>query len=330
MLETFNAIVARDIDGKTMGQLQRLTLSDLPDEDVLIEVSYSSLNYKDGLAVSGKGKICKRLPMVCGIDLAGTVVESASDRFTVGDAVLVNGYGLSERHWGGYSQMQRVNSDFIVKVPDAFSLQDTMAIGTAGYTAMLSVMMLERQGVKAGDGEVLVTGAAGGVGSVAVSLLANLGYQVVASTGRPETHGYLKELGAHSFIDRQSLADKGAPLAEERWAGAIDSVGSHTLANVIAQTRRNGCVAMCGLASGIDLPTTVFPFILRGVILAGIDSVMADMDIRVKAWERLARDLPKNKINNISRLEPMSKVPELAEQILAGKIRGRVVVDVNS
>tara|TARA_R110002074_G_scaffold402287_1_gene606273 strand:- start:94707 stop:95780 length:1074 start_codon:yes stop_codon:yes gene_type:complete len=330
MLKTFNAIVASEIDGKTKGQLQRLTLGDLPDEDVLIEVSYSSLNFKDGLAVSGKGKICKRLPMVCGIDLAGTVVESASDKFAAGDAVLVNGYGLSERHWGGYSQMQRVNSDFIVKVPDAFSLQDTMAIGTAGYTAMLSVMMLERQGIKPGDGEVLVTGAAGGVGSVAVSLLASLGYQVVASTGRPETHDFLRELGANSFIDRQSLAAEGVPLAEERWAGAIDSVGSHTLANVIAQTRRNGCVTMCGLAGGIDLPTTVFPFILRGVILAGIDSVMANMDIRIKAWNRLAKDLPKNKINNISRVEPMSTVPELAEQILAGEIRGRVVVDVNS
>lgn len=330
MANSFNAIVAQDVAGKTLGQLQQLTLKDLPEEDVLIEVSYSSLNYKDGLAVTGTREICKRLPMVCGIDLAGTVLESRSAKYSPGDSVLVNGYGLSEHHWGGYSQMQRVNADFLVKVPDAFSLQETMAIGTAGYTAMLSVLMLERQGIKQTDGEVLVTGAAGGVGSVAIALLANLGYQVVASTGRPETHEYLTQLGAQGFIERQSLAEKGLPLADERWAAAIDSVGSHTLANVIAQTKRNGCVAMCGLAGGIDLPSSVFPFILRGVILAGIDSVMASMDLRVEAWRRLALDLPKDKIMAISRVEPMSKVPELAQQIIAGKIRGRVVIDVNA
>ena len=330
MANSFNAIVAQDVAGKTLGQLQQLTLKDLPDEDVLIEVSYSSLNYKDGLAVTGTREICKRLPMVCGIDLAGTVLESRSAKYSPGDLVLVNGYGLSEHHWGGYSQMQRVNADFLVKVPDAFSLQETMAIGTAGYTAMLSVLMLERQGIKQTDGEVLVTGAAGGVGSVAIALLANLGYQVVASTGRPETHEYLTQLGAQGFIERQSLAEKGLPLADERWAAAIDSVGSHTLANVIAQTKRNGCVAMCGLAGGIDLPSSVFPFILRGVILAGIDSVMASMDLRIEAWRRLALDLPKDKIMAISRVEPMSKVPELAQQIIAGKIRGRVVIDVNA
>ncbi|PHS73725.1 MAG: oxidoreductase [Cycloclasticus sp.] len=330
MSELFNAVVATEVEGITKGQLKQLSLAELPDEDVLIKVSYSSLNFKDGLAVSGKGKICKRLPMVCGIDLAGTVIESASDKFSVGDEVLVNGYGLGEKHWGGYSQMQRINSDFIVKVPDVFSLQDTMAIGTAGYTAMLSVMMLERQGVKPGDGEVLVTGAAGGVGSVAIALLAKLGHNVVASTGRPETHEYLTELGADSFIDRAELAEKGAPLAAERWAGVIDTVGSTTLANVIAQTRRNGCVAMCGLAGGIDLLSTVFPFILRGVILAGIDSVMADMELRVEAWRRLAQDLPKSKINGISSLEPMSNLPALAEKIVAGQIRGRVVIDVNA
>jgi len=330
MSELFNAIVANEVDGKTKGQLQQLSLADLPDEDVLIKVSHSSLNYKDGLAVSGKGRICKRLPMVCGIDLAGTVVESASDKFSAGDNVLVNGYGLGEKHWGGYSQMQRVNSDFIVKMPEQFTAQDTMAIGTAGYTAMLSVMMLERQGVKPGDGEVLVTGAAGGVGSVAIAILSNLGYEVVASTGRPETHEYLSGLGASSFINRADLAEKGAPLAAERWAGAIDTVGSQTLANVIAQTRRDGCVTTCGLAGGIDLPSTVFPFILRGVILAGIDSVMASMDVRNEAWRRLALDLPKDKIKATSRLEPMSNLPELAEQIVAGKIRGRVVIDVNA
>lgn len=330
MSDVFNAIVASEMEGKTKGQLQQLTLKDLPDEDVLIQVAYSSLNFKDGLAVSGKGKICKRFPMVCGIDLAGTVVESASDKFAVGDEVLVNGYGLSEKHWGGYSQMQRINSDFILKVPAPFSLQDTMAIGTAGYTAMLSVMMLERQGVKPTDGEVLVTGAAGGVGSVAIALLASLGYTVVASTGRPETHEYLKGLGAASFIDRASLSEKDAPLAAERWAGVVDTVGSQTLANVIAQTKRDGCVTMCGLAGGIDLPSTVFPFILRGVVLAGIDSVMAKMELRIEAWRRLATDLPKDKINAVSRVEPMSHLPELSEQIIGGKIRGRVVIDVNT
>lgn len=330
MSELFNAIVANEVDGKTKGQLQQISLADLPDEDVLIKVSHSSLNYKDGLAVSGKGRICKRLPMVCGIDLAGTVVESTSDKFSAGDNVLVNGYGLGEKHWGGYSQMQRVNSNFIVKMPEQFTAQDTMAIGTAGYTAMLSVMMLERQGVKPGDGEVLVTGAAGGVGSVAIAILSNLGYEVVASTGRPETHEYLTGLGATSFINRADLAEKGAPLAAERWAGAVDTVGSQTLANVISQTRRDGCVTTCGLAGGIDLPSTVFPFILRGVILAGIDSVMASMDMRNEAWRRLALDLPKDKIKATSRLEPMSNLPELAEQIVAGKICGRVVIDVNA
>ncbi|HIF18257.1 MAG TPA: oxidoreductase [Cycloclasticus sp.] len=330
MSDTFNAIVATEVDGKTKGQLQQLSLADLPDEDVLIDVSYSSLNFKDGLAVSGKGKICKRLPMVCGIDLAGTVVESSSDKFKAGDAVLVNGYALGEKHWGGYSQKQRVNSNFLVKVPDAFTLQDTMAIGTAGYTAMLSVLMLERQGVKPSDGEVLVTGAAGGVGSVAISLLSKLGYTVVASTGRPETHDYLTALGASSFIDRAELSGKGAPLAAERWAGVVDTVGSYTLANAIAQTKRDGCVAACGLAGGIDLPSSVFPFILRGVVLAGIDSVMAPMELRLKAWSRLASDLPKEKINAISRVEPMSNLPELAEQIVGGKVRGRVIIDVNA
>lgn len=330
MSDKFNAIVATEVDGKTKGQLQQLSLADLPDEDVLIDVSYSSLNFKDGLAVSGKGKICKRLPMVCGIDLAGTVVESSSDKFKAGDAVLVNGYALGEKHWGGYSQKQRVSSEFLVKVPDAFTLQDTMAIGTAGYTAMLSVLMLERQGVKPGDGEVLVTGAAGGVGSVAITLLSKLGYTVVASTGRPETHDYLTALGASSFIERAELSEKGSPLAAERWAGVVDTVGSQTLANAIAQTRRDGCVTSCGLAGGIDLPSSVFPFILRGVVLAGIDSVMASMELRLTAWSRLATDLPKDKINAISRVEPMSNLPELAEQIVAGNIRGRVIIDVNA
>lgn len=330
MSDTFNAIVATEVDGKVKGQLQQLSLSDLPDEDVLIEVSYSSLNFKDGLAVSGKGKICKRLPMVCGIDLAGTVLESSSDKFSAGDRVLVNGYGLGEKHWGGYSQKARINSDFIVNVPTAFSLQETMAIGTAGYTAMLCVLALEKQGVKPNDGEVLVTGAAGGVGSVAIAILSNLGYSVIASTGRKETHEYLSALGAIGFIDRNALSEKGAPLAAERWAGVVDTVGSQTLANVIAQTKYNGCVTACGLAGGIDLPSTVFPFILRGVTLAGVDSVMVSIDVRKKAWERLASDLPKDKINDISSVEAMSNLPVLADKIVQGQTRGRVIIDVNA
>ena len=330
MSTLFNAIVATDIDGKTKGLLQQLSLSDLPDEDVLIEVAYSSLNYKDGLAISGKGKICKRLPMVCGIDLAGTVIESTSDKFSVGDKVLANGYELGEKHWGGFSQKQRINSDFLIKTPTSFTLKETMAIGTAGYTAMLCVMALEKQGVTPDSGEVLVTGAAGGVGSVAVALLAKLGYQVIASTGRPETHEYLKQLGASGFIDRNTLAAKAAPLGKERWAGVVDSVGSTTLANALAQVKRYGCVAACGLAGGFDLPATVFPFILRGVVLAGVDSVMAPMELRLEAWERLAKDLPTQKINDISSTKPMSKLPELADDIVAGKTRGRIIIDVNA
>ncbi len=330
MSGSFNAIVAEEIDGKTRGSLKQLNLSDLPEEGVLIDISYSSLNYKDGLAVSGKGRICRKLPMVCGIDLAGTVAESSDSRFKVGDKVLVNGYELSEKYWGGYSQKQRVNPDFIVPLPEGLSLKETMAIGTAGYTAMLSIMALKKQGVTPEQGEILVTGAGGGVGSIAIAILSELGFDVVASTGRPELHEYLKRLGASSFIDRSELSEKGAPLAAERWAGVVDSVGSQTLANAIAQTKRDGCVAACGLAGGIDLPATVFPFILRGVTLCGIDSVMAPMALRLEAWKQLARDLPKERLAEITRTEPMTSIPELADQLIAGGIRGRVIVDVNA
>ncbi len=330
MSETFNAIVAEEADGKSKASLKPISVGDLPDNDVLVDVEYSTLNYKDGLAVTGAGRICRSFPMVCGIDLAGTVAESGAAAFKPGDKVVVNGYGMSEAHWGGYSQKARVKSDWLVKLPSAFTTQEAMAIGTAGYTAMLCVLALEHNHVAPGSGEVLVTGAAGGVGSVAVALLAKLGHTVVASTGRPETHDYLSDLGAGGFIDRAELADEPKPIARERWVGAVDSVGSKTLANVLSQMAYGGCVAACGLAGGMDLPASVFPFILRGVTLAGIDSVMAPMDLRIEAWERLATDLPKGKLNAMTTVEPMSKVPELAAAILKGQTRGRVVIDVNA
>ncbi|MBI1207186.1 MAG: acryloyl-CoA reductase [Azospirillum sp.] len=330
MSDTINAIVAENIGGKTKGALKQLKVGDLPDHDVLVEVAYSTLNYKDGLAVSGKGKIARKLPMVCGIDLAGTVIESRSRDWQPGDRVVVNGWGLSETEWGGFAQKQRVKPEWLIRLPDAFSLDQAMAIGTAGYTAMLAVLALEHMGVVPGTKEILVTGAAGGVGSVAVAVLSGLGHQVVAATGRPDTHGFLSGLGAGGFIDRATLLEKGAPLQSERWAGAVDSVGGITLANVIAQTVSNGAVAACGLAGGMGLPGSVFPFILRGVSLLGINSVYEPRAKRELAWARLATDLPKEKLAAITAgIEPMSKLPELAEQIVAGQIRGRVVIDVN-
>lgn len=330
MSDSFSAVVADQVDGKPTAAIKTLTVDDLPDHDVLVDVEYSTLNYKDGLAVSGKGRICRSFPMVCGIDLAGTVAQSASSAFSPGDKVLVNGYGLSESHWGGYSQKARVKSDWLVKLPDAFTAQQAMAIGTAGYTAMLCVLALEKHGVTPDKGAVVVTGAAGGVGSVAVAVLAKLGYEVVASTGRPETQAYLADLGASDFIDRAELGGDAKPIGRERWAGGVDSVGSNTLANLLAQISYGGCVAACGLAGGGDLPGSVFPFILRGVTLAGVDSVMAPMAARVEAWQRLAADLPTEKLDAMTTVEPMSKISELAGAILKGATRGRVVIDVNA
>ncbi|MEH6527836.1 MAG: MDR family oxidoreductase [Sneathiella sp.] len=329
MSDTFKAMVIEDKDGKQKASIKDLTVADLPDNDVLVEVSYSTLNYKDGLAVSGKG-IARRLPMVGGVDLAGTVLESASDEFKPGDKVVVNGFGLSELHWGGYSQKQKLKSDWLIKLPDGFSMQEAMAIGTAGYTSMLCVLALEKAGITPDKGEVLVTGAAGGVGSVAIALLAKLGYTVVASSGREETHAYLKKLGASSVISREETMGKGRPFDKERWAGAIDCVGSSILASVIAQMNYGGAVAAVGLAAGTDLPTSVLPFILRGVSLIGIDSVMASKEIRKEAWARLAQDLDKSIFDDMITVEPMSNLPALAEQILKGQIKGRVVIDVNA
>ncbi len=327
----FRAVVARkqDDDAIKVG-LETLQLVDLPDEQVLVDVDYSTINYKDGLAITQSAPICQRLPMVCGIDLAGTVSQSDSPDWKPGDRVLVNGYGLSERHWGGLSQRQRVNPDFLVRIPDAFSSEQAMAIGTAGYTAMLAVNAIRDHGTRPADGPILVTGAAGGVGSFAIMLLAALGYEVAAATGRPETADYLHGLGATQIVARDDLARTSKPLEKELWAGTVDSVGSTTLATALAQTRYNGVVAACGLAGGGDLPGTVMPFLLRNVRLQGIDSVMAPRDPRERAWADLAQLLKPAALESVYRVEPLSAAPELAASILQGQIRGRVVIDVNA
>jgi acrylyl-CoA reductase (NADPH) len=295
-----------------------------------VAVAYSSLNFKDGLAVTGKGKVVRSFPMVCGIDLAGTVESSDSADWKAGDEVVLTGWGLSETHPGGYTERQRVRSAWLVPRPEGLDLRQTMVMGTAGLTGMLCVLALEHAGLEPGaDGEVLVTGAAGGVGSVAVAVLANLGYRVAASTGRPEVHDYLRSLGATTIVDRAELATpSGRPLEKERWLAAVDTVGSETLATVLRQTRYRGAVAACGLAGGPDLPTTVLPFILRNVSLLGVDSVSCPTPVRAEAWRRLASDLPAAGVEAMTTVEPMSRVPELAEDILAGRIRGRVVIDV--
>ena len=329
MTQSFTALMIEEADGKPRAGFKEITLADLPDHDVLVEVAYSSLNYKDGLAVSGKGRIARKLPMVAGADLAGTVVESRSPDWKPGDRVVVNGWGMSETEWGGYSRFQRVKPQWLARLPDTFSLEQAMAIGTAGYTAALCVNALEDWGtIKPGGGEVLVTGAAGGVGSVSISLLARRGYSVVASTGRPETHDYLGSLGATGFIDRNALSEKGGALQKERWSGAIDTVGSVTLVNVLAQTVYGGAVAACGLAGGGDLPGTVMPHILRAVTLIGVDSVMAPHSKRTRAWDTLAESLDTAALASMTSVEPLSRVPELANEILAGRTRGRVVIQI--
>lgn len=328
-MESFRAMVIDQVEGKPKAGFRDLTLADLPDNEVLVKVEFSTLNYKDGLSISGRGRIARRFPMVAGADLAGTVVESRSADWKAGDRVVVNGWGMSETEWGGYSGYQRVKPGWLTRLPDAFTLEQAMAIGTAGYTAALCVLALEDWGtIRKGEGEVLVTGAAGGVGSVAVALLASRGYPVTASTGRPDTHDYLKGLGATQFVDRAALAEKGGPLQKERWSGAVDSVGSTTLANVLAQTVYGGAVAACGLAGGFDLPGTVMPHILRGVTLIGVDSVMAPAARRDRAWALLAESLDREKLAAMTTVEPMDKLPELADAIMAGQTRGRVVIKI--
>lgn len=322
------AVVASGDGPATLSELDE---AELPPGDVTVDVAYSSLNYKDGLAVSGKGRIARRFPMVCGIDLAGTVVASSSPAWQVGDEVVATGWGLSENHPGGYTQRQRLDGSWLVARPPGLTLAQTMAVGTAGLTAMLCVQALEEHGlVPDTRAPVLVTGAAGGVGSVAVAVLAELGYRVAASTGRPELGDYLKRLGAAELVERSELAvDQERPLETERWAAAVDSVGGRTLATVLRQLCYGAAVAACGLAGGSDLPTTVLPFILRGVRLLGVDSVRCPNPRREEAWGRLAR-LDVGLLDEITTVVPLSAVPDLAGDILAGKVRGRTVVDVNA
>ena len=325
----FKAIVIEKDESGYRAGLTEVDEGRLPEGDVTVAVSYSSLNYKDGLAITGKGPVVRSFPMVPGIDLAGTVTQSAHPDYRPGDSVVLNGWGVGETHWGGLAQQARVKGDWLVPLPTAFTARQAMAIGTAGYTAMLCVLALERHGVTPSQGEVLVTGAAGGVGAVAVALLAKLGYTVVASTGRPAESGFLKALGAAEIIDRATLGNPGKPLAKERWAGAVDTVGSHTLASVCASTRYRGVVAACGLAQGMDLPATVAPFILRGVTLAGVDSVYCPRADRLVAWERLGRDLDVAKLESLTSEIGLSEAVVKASELLAGQVRGRVVVDVN-
>lgn len=327
---SFKALLATRTDKVTSTRIVDMDEADLMPGEVTITIEYSTVNYKDALAVSGRAEIIRQFPLIPGIDLAGTVEASTSPDFAVGDRVVVNGWGLSQTHHGGFAQKARVKAQWLIKIPQAFSTKEAMAIGTAGYTAMLSVLALEHGGLSPGRGDVLVTGANGGVGSIAIALLSHLGYRVVASTGRLEESDYLRSLGAAEIVDRRTLSEPGAPIAAERWAGAVDSVGSRTLANVLAQTKYRGVVTACGLAQGVDLPASVLPFILRNVTLAGIDSVNAPHEVRLEAWARLARDLDPGKLARTTEVIALADVPALANRMLQGQVRGRTVVDVNA
>lgn len=326
----FKALVLNQTDDKqTTAEIRQLDVSDLPEGEVLVDVACSSLNYKDGLAVTGAGKIIRNFPMVPGIDFAGTVAESASDRFKPGDEVILTGWGVGERYWGGYAQKARVKADWLVPMPAGLDAQKAMTIGTAGLTAMLCVMTLEDAGVKPESGKVLVTGAAGGVGSVSVLLLSQLGYHVVAVSGRPETHDFLSGLGAKEFLGRETMSQPARPLESQRWAGAVDVVGGDMLARVLAEMDYNGTVAACGLAGGFKLPTTVMPFILRNVSLRGVDSVSCPLERRTTAWQRLAAELPASAYSDLGQTISLEAVPQAAQDIIAGKVKGRVLVDPN-
>jgi acrylyl-CoA reductase (NADPH) len=330
MSDTFKALVLTQGDDKqTINNIEQLTDSDLPDGDVLLAVDYSSLNYKDGLAITGKGKIVRQWPLVPGIDLAGTVLESTSADYAAGDRVVLTGWSVGEKYWGGYSQRQRVQSQWLVPLPAGLDSRQAMAIGTAGFTAMLCVLALEEAGITPDRGTVLVTGASGGVGSIAVAILAKLGFTVAAVSGKPDADAFLRELGAAEILSRDEMSATPRPLEGQRWAGAVDTVGSTMLARVLAETDYSGCVAACGLAGGFDLPTTVMPFILRNVRLQGVDSVMCPIERRKAAWQRLVTDLPAKAIGEIGQVATLEQLPELAEQITTGKIRGRVIVDPN-
>lgn len=322
-------LITRDEETKAQSvALTDIDPADLMDGDVTVRVTHSTINYKDGLAITAKSPVVRRFPMVPGIDFAGEVIASDSDEFKPGDPVLLNGWGVGEVHWGGLAEVARVRSDWLVPRPAGLTAPEAMAIGTAGYTAMLCVLALERHNITPERGPVIVTGAAGGVGSVAIAILAKLGYHVIASTGRASETDYLTGLGAAEIIDRAELSNPARPLGKERWAGGVDAVGTHTLANVLAMTKYGGAVAACGLAGGMDLPTSVAPFILRGVSLLGIDSVMAPKALRIEAYERLVSDLDKAKLAAITTTIPLDEVIEKAPDILAGKVRGRIVVTV--
>lgn len=325
----FKGIVIEKDEAGYRAAVNDIDAAQLPEGDVTVAVDYSTLNYKDGLAITGKGPVVRKFPMVPGIDLVGTVEASDSAEWKVGDKVILNGWGVGETHWGGLAQKARLKGEWLVPLPAALSPRQAMAIGTAGYTAMLCVMVLERHGVTPAKGEVVVTGAAGGVGSVAVVLLAKLGYTVVAVSGRAGEAEYLKGLGATEVMERAAFAAPGKPLARERWAGAVDVVGSHVLANLCASMKYGGVVTACGLAGGMDLPATVAPFILRGVTLAGIDSVMAPREVRIEAWRRLATDLDLSRLAVMTKEVGLAEAIPLAAQLLEGKVRGRLVVDVN-
>lgn len=328
----FRAIhLEQDDNRKTIAEIRSLPDTALPSVDggVTIDIAYSTINYKDGLAITGSAPVVRQWPMVPGIDFAGTVAASQDARWRTGDHVILNGWGVGETHWGGLAQRARVKGDWLIRLPASLSAADAMSIGTAGYTAMLCVMALERHDVRPEGGEILVTGASGGVGSFAIALLAKASFTVVASTGKTAEADYLHSLGAAEVIDRSSLSQAGKPLQKERWQGVIDSVGSHTLANACASTRYGGTVAACGLAQGMDFPSSVAPFILRGVTLAGIDSVMAPKALRERAWERLAMDLDATVLKQITQEVDLASTLALAPKLLAGETRGRIVVDVN-
>ncbi|MDN2568132.1 oxidoreductase [Aquibium sp. A9E412] len=329
MPDRFKAVlISRDEDKKQSVDIVTLSEDDLMEGDVTVRVEATTVNYKDGLAITGKAPVVRRFPLIPGIDFAGTVLRSSHDDWKEGDAVVLNGWGVGETHHGAYAERARVSGDWLVPLPEGMSAHEAMAIGTAGYTAMLCVMALERHGIDPDRGPVVVTGAAGGVGSVAVAVLGKLGYEVIASTGRPHEAGYLKDLGAAEIIDRDELSGPAKSLGRERWAGGVDAVGSHTLANVLSMTAYGGAVAACGLAQGMDLPGSVAPFILRGVSLLGIDSVMAPKALRLEAWRRLATDLDRDKLAALSTTMPFDAILNAANDIVAGKVRGRLVVEM--
>ncbi|MFT6490305.1 MAG: acrylyl-CoA reductase (NADPH) [Parvibaculaceae bacterium] len=326
MSETFRALMVQKGDKAPIIEFNDLTENDLMEGDVTVAISHSTVNYKDGLALTGAAPVVRQWPLIPGIDFVGTVTKSDNADFAPGDQVVLNGWGVGEAHFGGYAERARVKGDWLVPLPDGITPAHAMAIGTAGYTAMLCVLALEKAGITPDKGDILVTGAAGGVGSVAIALLAKLGYRVVASTGRASEEAYLKSLGAAEIIDRNELSSPGRPLGKERWAAAVDAVGSHTLANVLSQIKYDGVVAACGLAQGPDLPASVMPFILRGVTLKGVDSVMLPKERRIEAWNRLAKDLDFAKLDAMIVNASLDEVPALGQSIIEGKVRGRVVV----